>query len=127
MLSMLYTLFALCWFIMDNLFRTWNYLPSPLALFARVLRKIPVCFIYFYKFAKINLRFKKSQINSPDVTKTDSNTTKQEVGSEKNINNHKNDLDVNLIALNRFLLFLLTFIVAFCNSLMWLVVAFKPN
>jgi hypothetical protein len=99
---------------MDNLFRTWNYLPTCLDVVAQAVRKIPSCLTCLCVKIKLTLRGKKCLKIHPQEQKTD---------SEKKNDTPNSELDLNMIALNRFFLFLMTNIVFIFNTMIWSVIA----
>jgi hypothetical protein len=82
--STAFTLTSFAWFILDNLFRTWNYLPGLLASFARLLR---ICDPNVIFFNQANTPKKKIHIQKDNqASKINEITPKLKIQTENQLN-----------------------------------------
>ncbi len=71
-MSIVFTLISFIWFVADNVIRTHNKVPKPIALFARLLKKI------LEKFMSLLKKMKKSA----NVQPIDSNIIQKNSGKQ---------------------------------------------
>jgi hypothetical protein len=128
----MYTLTALGWFILDDTFRSWKYIPYVLTAFARFLRKVALTFRGIscpkhnqvnVKSKIINVKSKSDQIELTEYSVNENGDPSIDVKSNEIYKNISADeeLNLNLLILNRFFFVATSLIVIFFNIIVWFV------
>jgi hypothetical protein len=148
LLSTFFTLLSFGWFILDNLFRNWNYLPEILAVFASSLRRLNLSsFVHQVKKKLRKLRARSDVAAEDENEKKDDNlevcaekkpeekpvlfrrflrvTNEAQQKEEEEKKKKRKELDLNVTTLNRFMFAVVTFSMITSNLVIWLYLKFS--